>query len=81
MPENPSYPGIYIEENSNGARAIRGVSTSVTAFIGASGMETINQAMQVFSLSEFELNFGGVSPCTELRCAMRQFFSNGGSGA
>jgi phage tail sheath protein FI len=44
-------------------------------------MGAVNQPMQVFSLSEFELNFGGVSPCTELRCAMRQFFSNGGSDA
>jgi phage tail sheath protein FI len=31
-----AYPGVYVEEVPSGIRAITGVQTSVTAFIGTS---------------------------------------------
>ena len=34
MPVRPTYPGVYIEEIPSSVRAITGVSTSITAFIG-----------------------------------------------
>ena len=32
MPQQLTYPGVYIEEVSGGVRTIVGVATSVTAF-------------------------------------------------
>ena len=34
MPQQLTYPGVYIEEVSGGVRTIVGVATSVTAFLG-----------------------------------------------
>ena len=31
---NPTYPGVYVREESSGARAVAGVATSITAFVG-----------------------------------------------
>ena len=34
MPATLTYPGVYIEEIPSGVRAITGVATSITAFVG-----------------------------------------------
>ena len=35
MPVQTTYPGVYIVEQTSGSHVITGVSTSVTAFVGA----------------------------------------------
>src|SRR6266480_7196214 len=39
-----TYPGIYVEEVPSGVRAIPGVSTSVTAFVGTIAGTALNQS-------------------------------------
>ncbi len=81
MPVTPTYPGVYVEEIASGVRTITGVSTSVTAFVGAARRGPINVAVRVLSFSDFERRFGGLSADSELSYAVRQFFTNGGSEA
>jgi phage tail sheath protein FI len=78
-PQNP--PGVYIEEQSTGSRAIAGVTTSVAAFIGATQSGPINQPVQVRSFSEFEQQFGELSAALETGYAVLQYFLNGGDEA
>src|SRR3954447_8472848 len=81
MPVSLSYPGVYIEEIPSGVRTITGVSTSVTAFVGAARRGPINRAVRVLSFADFERSFGGPKDGAELWYAARQFFQNGGSEA
>ncbi|MEZ4727611.1 MAG: phage tail sheath C-terminal domain-containing protein [Caldilineaceae bacterium] len=81
MPVSPTYPGVYIEEVPSGVRTITGVSTSITAFVGAARRGPINKAVRVLSYSDFERKFGGLSIDSDLSYAVRQFFLNGGSDA
>ncbi len=81
MPVNPTYPGVYIEEIPSGVRAIRGVATSVAAFIGTFSRGLHNEAVRVLSLSDFEREYGGLNCDSEASYAVQQFFLNGGSEA
>ncbi|OUL31943.1 hypothetical protein BV378_01365 [Nostoc sp. RF31YmG] len=81
MPTTPTYPGVYIEEIPSGVRSITGVSTSVTAFVGAAKRGPIDKAVRILSYSDFERRFGGLDGSSELSYAVRQFFLNGGSDA
>jgi phage tail sheath protein FI len=81
MPITPTYPGVYIEEIPSGVRTITGVSTSVTAFIGAAKRGSINKAVRILSYSDYEREFGGLDADSEISYALRQFFLNGGSDA
>ena len=81
MPVRPTYPGVYIEELSSGVRTITGVSTSVTAFVGAAKRGPINKAIHLLSFSDYERRFGGLAAEAEMSYAVRQFFLNGGSDA
>ncbi len=81
MPVTPTYPGVYIEEIPSGVRTITGVSTSVTAFIGYSPKGPVNSAVHIYSYSDYERSFGGLSKDSELGYAVQQFFLNGGSEA
>ena len=81
MPVTPTYPGAYVEELSSGVTPIQGVSTSIAAFIGSSVCGPLNQPIRIFSLSEFQSNFGKVAPSHELGHAVKQFFANGGTDA
>jgi phage tail sheath protein FI len=81
MPVLTTYPGVYIEEISSGTHAITGVSTSVTAFIGAAKRGPINKALRVQSFADFERRFGGLDAKSDMSYAVRQFFLNGGSEA
>src|SRR5260370_89586 len=58
-------------------RAITGVQTSVTAFIGTSGGGALNQPVHLLTFADFELNCGGLTPERELGYSVRQFFLNG----
>lgn len=81
MPVNPTYPGVYIEEIPSGVRSIRGVATSVAAFIGTFDRGLENEAVRVLSLSDFEREYGGLTRDSEASYAVQQFFLNGGSEA
>lgn len=81
MPVTPTYPGVYIEEIPSGVRTIAGVSTSITAFVGAFSRGPANVAVPLFSLGDFQRELGGLSAVDETGYAIQQFFLNGGSTA
>jgi phage tail sheath protein FI len=81
MPVTPTYPGVYVEEIPSGVHTITGVSTSVTAFVGAAKRGPIDRAVTLHSFADFERRFGGLKAGAELGYAVRQFFLNGGSEA
>jgi len=81
MPIQPSYPGVYIEEIPSGVRTITGVATSIAAFIDYFPQGLMNKAIQIFSISDFEREFGGLDIRSEASYAIQQFFLNGGTEA
>jgi uncharacterized protein len=76
-----TYPGVYVQELPSSVRTIAGVSTSVTAFVGAAKRGPINKAVNVLNYGDFERRFGGLAAGLEMPYAVRQFFLNGGSNA
>ncbi len=74
-------PGVYIREIPSGNRAIAGVATSNTAFVGTFGRGPVNRATRVTSFGEFERIFGGLHAGSETSYAVRAYFLNGGSVA
>jgi Bacteriophage tail sheath protein len=81
MPPDLSYPGVFVEEIPNGVRIIAGVSTSVTAFIGAANRGRSYRAVRINSFSKFQQRFGGLIGNYDLGYAVQQFFLNGGKEA
>ena len=81
MPPDPSYPGVFVEEVPTGVRTIAGVSTSVTAFVGAANRGRSYRAVRINSYSQFEQRFGGLIANYDLGYAVQQFFLNGGKEA
>jgi uncharacterized protein len=81
MPPDLSYPGVFVEEIPTGVRTIAGVSTSVTAFIGAAKRGRSYRAVRINSFSKFEQRFGGLIANYDLGYAVWQFFLNGGKEA
>lgn len=78
MPVSVSYPGVYIQEISSGARAIAGVPTSIGAFVGYTARGPVDEARQVFNFGDFERAFGGLHIDSDLSYAVNHFFLNGG---
>ncbi|MGV8986163.1 MAG: phage tail sheath family protein [Cypionkella sp.] len=74
-------PGVYVREIPSGVRAISGVATSNTAFVGVFGRGPVNAATRVTSFGEFERTFGGLSAISESSYGVRNYFLNGGSVA
>jgi uncharacterized protein len=81
MPTTPTYPGVYIEELPSGVRTISGVATSITAFVGYTVRGPLNKAVRIFNFGDYERNFGGLHPDSEISYGVQQFFLNGGSDA
>jgi phage tail sheath protein FI len=81
MPVTPTYPGVYIQEIPSGVRAITGVATSVTAFIGFFGRGQMDRAVQIFSYADFQREYGGLDRRSEASYAIQQYFLNGGREA
>jgi phage tail sheath protein FI len=81
MPVKPTYPGVYIEEIPSGVRTITGVATSVGAFIGTFRKGPRDEAVQIFSMADFERVYGGLERTSEVSYAVQQFFLNGGQEA
>lgn len=75
-----TYPGVYVQE-AEGPRAIPGVSTSTTAFVGFLKRGPVDEPTRVLNFADFERTFGGLDPDCETTFAVHQYFANGGSEA
>jgi uncharacterized protein len=81
MPVRTTYPGVYIEEIPSGVRTIVGVSTSLTAFVGAARMGPA-EPVRLRNIAEYVRTFG--PPWDEARPmghSVAHFFANGGGEA
>lgn len=76
-----STPGVYVEEVPSGSRAIAGVPTSVTAFIGRALSGPVDEAVPLRSYIEFERTFGGLWMESSMSFAVMHYFLNGGQQA
>lgn len=82
MPVQTTYPGVYVEERPSGARTIVGVSTSVTAFVGAAARGPVETPTRIFSLADYVRIFGPpLDAARPMGHAVAHFFSNGGGQA
>lgn len=81
MPVQLTYPGVYVEEIPSGVRAITGVATSITAFVGRAARGLTDTPATVSSFGDFERQFGGLWKDSTLGFAVRDFFANGGATA
>jgi phage tail sheath protein FI len=81
MADQPTYPGVYIQELPSGVRTITGVATSITAFVGRTLRGPVNVATTIFSYGDYDRQFGGLWLNSSVSFAVRDFFLNGGSTA
>ncbi|HEY7427557.1 MAG TPA: hypothetical protein VH682_25220, partial [Gemmataceae bacterium] len=81
VPVRRTYPGVYIEEVPSGVRPVTAVAISTAAFIGTFRKGLLNEAVQLFSLADFEREYGGLERNSEASYAIQQFFLNGGTEA
>jgi phage tail sheath protein FI len=81
MPATLAHPGVYIEEIPSTARAITGVATSTTAFVGRAMHGPVDDPQTLGSYADFERVFGGLWKESRLGFAVRDFFNNGGGKA
>ncbi|MET9265735.1 phage tail sheath C-terminal domain-containing protein [Amycolatopsis sp. NPDC004079] len=81
MPITPTFPGVYIDELPSAVRTITGVPTSVAAFVGTAPRGVTNVAVHITSWEDYEQQFGGLDPASDLSYAVWQFYQNGGSEA
>ncbi|WP_266168821.1 phage tail sheath family protein [Dyella subtropica] len=81
MATSYSYPGVYVQELQSSSHPITGVQTSIAAFVGYTVSGIDNRAQEIFSFSDYERLYGGLSATSELSYAVQQFFQNGGSQA
>src|SRR3954452_23414213 len=81
MPGPYLYPGVYVEEIPSGVRPIAGASVSDTAFVDWFPRGTIDRAVRITSLSDYEREFGDLDSGSEASYAIRQYYLNGGSVA
>lgn len=81
MPVALTYPGVYVEEIASGVRTITGVATSIAAFVGWAPKGPTDRAGLVLSWSDYEREYGGLDPGSDLSYAVSQFFANGGQRA
>jgi hypothetical protein len=86
MPVTPSYPGLYIEELPLSAHSISAAPTSITVIVGYTHpfkTKHPNEAIRLFSFTDFERDFGGMFASGLIEAhvpqAVNQFFLNGGS--
>jgi uncharacterized protein len=90
MPVTPTFPGIYIEEVLSNAHTITAAPTSVTVFVGYTHpLKTVpehyGQAVEIFSFTDYEREFGGLFSvdwlADDVGQAVFEFFLNGGAVA
>jgi phage tail sheath protein FI len=78
MPGPYLYPGVYVEEIPSGVRPIAAASTADAAFVDWFPRGTVDRAVRITSLSDFEREFGGLNQNSEASYAIRQYYLNGG---
>ena len=76
-----THPGVYVVEEPSGVRAITGVATSVTAFVGRARRGPVDTATTIHSWAEFERTFGGLWSESTLGHSVSDYFRHGGSTA
>lgn len=76
-----THPGVYIREVPSGVRAITGVATSITAFVGRALRGEVDTPVTIGSFADFERGFGGLWLDSALGYAVRDFYRMGGSTA
>ncbi len=81
MPQQYTYPGVYVEEIPSGVHTITGVATSIAAFVDFFKEGPMDKAVRIQSLSDFNRLFGGLSAKSPASYAINQFFLNGGTEA
>jgi phage tail sheath protein FI len=81
VPITPTYPGVYVEEIPSGVRTIVGVGTSTAAFVGYTQRGPTNAGVEVFSVGDYERQFGGLHKDSPVSYAVNHFFLNGGTDA
>lgn len=82
MPVQTTYPGVYIQEAPSGVHTIVGVSTSVTAFVGAAAKGPSDQPTPVTSFAEYVRTFGQPDDQSQpMGYAVSHYFQNGGTQA
>ena len=78
---NPTYPGVYVREESSGARAVAGVATSVTAFVGMTQRGPLETPVRVFNPAGYTAKFGAGTAGGEMAKQVQMYFDNGGGEA
>ena len=81
MPATLTYPGVYIQEIPSGSRAITGVATAITAFVGRASRGPVDEPVPISSYADYERVFGGLSRDSGLGYAVRDYYLNGGNQA
>lgn len=82
MSVQTTYPGVYIREQKSGNATITGVSTSVTAFVGAARKGPGDTPVRLSSYASYLRQFGDpMSTAQPMGHAVGHFFANGGSQA
>jgi phage tail sheath protein FI len=83
MSVQTTYPGVYIREQTSVPHVIAGVSTSLTAFVGAARQGPADEPTAIGSYVDFVRQFG--DPVDALNHPMgygvAHFFANGGTQA
>lgn len=82
MPVQTTYPGVYVVEVPSGSHSIAGVSTSVTAFVGAAPKGPSDTPVELSSFASYVRTFGDVMDTAHpMGHAVGMFFANGGGKA
>ena len=78
---NFTFPQVHISPFSSRLRAIDGVGTSVTAFVGRARYGPEDAAVKVRSFADYQRAFGGLWEHSSMSYAVLQYFQNGGGDA
>jgi hypothetical protein len=76
-----TYPGVYVEEIPSSVRAITGVATSITAFVGRALKGPVDKALTIHNFADFERLYGGLWKESNVSYSVQQYFLNGGIDA
>ena len=74
-------PGGHEDEDPKPHKPFEGVPTSVAAFLGPFNNGPMNEAVQIQSMNDFHIHFGGLDPQSEASYGIKDFFLNGGRKA
>ncbi|MGD9527256.1 phage tail sheath family protein [Pseudonocardia sp.] len=77
----PTAPGVHVLELPGGSRAITGVATSLTAFVGPALRGPVHRPVRIASWPEYESRFGGLWHDSTASHAVRHYFLGGGGEA